>query len=240
MNIYQLSRKIIPTIESMIDEQIIICDVNGIIIASTDSSRIGNFHEGAKRVIENKKQLIITKDLVEKLEGVKTGINLPLIFNRSVIGVIGITGEIEKVKPFGEIVRKMTELLINENYYHEQVEFEHRAVENFIFELLQIRKVNRPLLDRAKMLGIDLEGTKQIILLSINKENSTLQKEVWQYIKELIPKKDVFIRWGNNRLLWMHTVDRSKQMKADYLKRIQTNCENYFSIELKIGIGRSE
>jgi len=128
MNIYQLSRKIIPTIESMIDEQIIICDVNGIIIASTDSSRIGNFHEGAKRVIENKKQLIITKDLVEKLEGVKTGINLPLIFNRSVIGVIGITGEIEKVKPFGEIVRKMTELLINENYYHEQVEFEHRAV----------------------------------------------------------------------------------------------------------------
>ncbi|WP_267900357.1 sugar diacid recognition domain-containing protein [Lentibacillus cibarius] len=29
--------------------------------------------------------------------------------------MIGITGEIEKVKPFGEIVRKMTVLLINEN-----------------------------------------------------------------------------------------------------------------------------
>src|SRR5699024_3993835 len=75
------------------------------------------------------------------------------------------------------------------------------------------------------------------ILLSINKDSSTIQKEVWHYIKETIPQKDVFIRWGNNRLFWMHSVDCSKQIKADYLKRIQTNCENYFSIKLKIGIG---
>src|SRR5699024_574555 len=221
----------------MIDEQIIKFDYERIIIASTDPDRVGNYHEGSAEVIKNKEQLIITKELAMKLKGVKTGINLPLFFNKSIIGVIGITGEIDKIKPFGEIVRKMTELLINENYYNEQIEFKHRAVESFLFDWLQSKRINRPLMDRAETLGITLDGKKQVILLSINKETSTMQKEVWQYRKDFIPEKDVLIRWGNNRLLWMHTNSTSKQIKADYLKRIQTDCENNFSIELDIGIG---
>ena len=237
MNIHHLSSKIIDVLESMIDEQIIICDVDAIIIASTDSYRIGDYHEGAAEVIKNREQLIITKDLAKKLKGVKTGFNLPLFFNKSAIGVIGITGEIEKVKPFGEIVRKMTELLINESYFNEQIEFEHRALENFIYELLQNKKLNRHLLDRAETLGVILDGNKQVILISISKNNSVIQKEVWQYIKELIPKKDVLIRWGNNRLFWIHTVHKSKQIKVDYLKTIKKSSETNFSIELNIGVG---
>lgn len=239
MNIHHLSSKIIDVIRSMIDEQIIICDVDAIIIASTDSSRIGNYHEGAADVIKNREQLIITNELAKNLKGVKTGFNLPLFFNNSVIGVIGITGQIEKVKPFGEIIRKMTELLINENYYNEQIEYKHRSLENFVFELLQSKKINAPLRDRAKTLGIDLDGKKQVILLSINKENSTVQKELWHYIKDVIPEKDILIRWGNNRLFWIHTIMNSKRIKTDYLNMIQTNCEKNFSIELDIGIGDS-
>lgn len=237
MSIHHLADKIIHVIKSLIDEQIIICDTNGMIIASTDPDRVGDYHEGSNHVIENKEQLVITKQLATELKGVKTGINLPLCFHQSVIGVIGITGEIEKVKPFGEIVRKMTELLINENNYHEQLEFEHRAVETFLFDLLQSRKVTRPLLDRAETLGISLDGTKQVILVAINQEDSMIQKRVWQFMKNVIPEKDILIRWGNNRLFWMHTLPQSKQIKPDFLRMLQQDCESHFSIALHIGIG---
>lgn len=51
----------------MIDEQIIICDVEGIIISSTDQQRIGNYHEGAAKVINIENQLVITEELSGRL-----------------------------------------------------------------------------------------------------------------------------------------------------------------------------
>lgn len=238
MNIYHIANKIINVIKDMIDEQIIICDTKGVIIASTNHERVGDYHEGSVLVIKNKEPLMITESLMIGLQGVKTGINLPLFYNKSVIGVIGITGEIEKVKPFGEIVRKMTELLIHENNYYEQIEFEHRSVENVVFDLLRSKKVNRPLLDRAETLGITLDGTKQVIILVINEINSTLQNQLWQYLKYLIPEKDILIRWGNNRLFWMHTLSSKRnQIKPDFLRTLQKDCESNFPIELHIGIG---
>src|SRR5699024_12527431 len=99
MNIHHLSKKIIQVIKSMIDEQIIMCDIEGIIMASTDPDRVGNCHEGSAEVIKNKEQLIITKELAMKLKGVKTRINLPLFFNNSIIVVIGITAAVDKITP---------------------------------------------------------------------------------------------------------------------------------------------
>lgn len=57
------------------------------------------------------------KEDERRLQGVKAGMNLPLLFHDEVIGVIGITGEPENISRYGEILRKMTELLIHENYF---------------------------------------------------------------------------------------------------------------------------
>lgn len=237
MNFQLLFQKIINMIQSMIDEQIIICDVNSIIIASTKHERLGDFHEGAAFVIKSKEQLIITKKLSDELKGVKMGVNFPLFFNKSIIGVIGITGDAKKIKPLGEIVRKMTELLINENHYNEQIEFKQRTIENLLFDLLQSKSINHSIRDRAETLGIDLDDRKQFILLSLNVVDSTTQKDVLNYITDIIPKKDVLVLWGNDRLLWMHTNNNSEQIKANFLNEIQSNCEKYFSIKLHIGVG---
>ncbi len=222
----------------MIDEQIIICDIDGIIIASTDKLRVGNYHEGAAEVIKNKSQLIISEKMSMQLKGVKTGINLPLFFHNNVIGVIGITGEIKKVKPFGEIVRKMTELLINESYYTEQLEFEHRAIENFIFEWIQSKDLNQTLRDRAQTLGLQIDGNKQVILIDLDKEDSIIQKDVWHYVKDVIPKKDILVRWGNDRLFWLHTIDQVESVKDSFLTFIKDKCEETFELKLLIGVGK--
>ncbi|WP_267900358.1 sugar diacid recognition domain-containing protein [Lentibacillus cibarius] len=69
MTIHHLADKIIQVIKSLIDEQIIICDTNGIIIASTNPDKVGEYHEGSELVNQNNEQLIITKQLAMELKG---------------------------------------------------------------------------------------------------------------------------------------------------------------------------
>lgn len=238
INIHNIANKIIQVIKGMIEEEIIVCDTESLIIASSDKSRIGCRHEGAEEVIKRKEQLIIDKHMTKQLSGVKTGINLPLFFNRNVVGVIGITGDIEKVKPFGEIVRKMTELLINENYYTEQIEFERRSVETFIFEWLHNRALNKSLRDRADTLNIPLENKKQGIIITINDKDSILQNDVLSYLKEVIPQNDILVRWGNNRLFWIHNVLKKTPIKKSFLQMIKTKYEKYFHLQTEMGVGQ--
>lgn len=107
-----LAEKIINEVRKLIGEDIIVVNIEGIIIASTDFKRVGTFHEGAFIALQKKKKLIITEEDQMKLTGVKAGINFPIFFQNDVIGIIGITGDPSKVTPFGEIIRKMTELLL--------------------------------------------------------------------------------------------------------------------------------
>ena len=91
-----LANKIVREVRRLITENIII-NIQGVIIASTDTERIGQFHEGALRCANQKKTVIITTEDERQLQGVKAGMNLPLLFHDEVIGVIGITGEPENI-----------------------------------------------------------------------------------------------------------------------------------------------
>lgn len=71
--------KIVNEISLAIGEQINMMDHEGVIIASTDASRIGTFHAGAKRIIDEKlSSLVIRSD--DEYIGAKPGINLPIEF----------------------------------------------------------------------------------------------------------------------------------------------------------------
>lgn len=72
-----LANKIVREVRRLITENIIIIDIQGTIIASTDAARIGQFHEGALRCAKQKKTVIITNEDELHLQGVKAGVNLP-------------------------------------------------------------------------------------------------------------------------------------------------------------------
>ncbi|MFD3447480.1 CdaR family transcriptional regulator [Microbacteriaceae bacterium 4G12] len=234
-----LAKKIVREVQRLIHEHIIIIDMNGIIIASTDPSRLGTFHEGALRCCKQKQTVVIPKEDEQHLQGVKAGINLPLLFHDEVIGVIGITGEPENISQYGEILRKMTELLIHENYFLEQLELEQRSYEAFVFDWLQSAEWSPTFLDRAKALGIDVTQKKQLIIIAMSRDDSLIQRKTWQHVQGMIQKQDLFIRWGNDRFLLFKTVvTETKTEILHFLKRLKHDCESLFPIALSIGVGQ--
>ncbi|MCP8968481.1 CdaR family transcriptional regulator [Ectobacillus ponti] len=235
-----LAKKIVREVRRLISENIIIVGANGIIIASTDPTRLGTFHEGALLCLQQKKTVIITKEDEHKLQGVKAGISLPLLFHDEVVGVIGITGKPEDISQYGEIMRKMTELLIHENYFLEQLELEQRSYEAFVFDWLQRREWSPSFLDRAKALGVTLEGRQRLILLALHESDPLLQRKVWQYMHPLLPKQDLLVRWGNERLILVHAVgEEDAKETAALLNKWKQDAESAFPVKLAVGIGQT-
>lgn len=219
----ELAEKIITEVRKYLNEDIIVVNTEGSIIASTNTNRIGQFHEGAKIASYKREKLIITKEVQSKLQGVRLGINLPVFFQQEVIGVIGITGDPVQVSPFGEIIRKMTELLISESHYAELSDWHLRALEGFIFDWLQEKERDTAFIERAKLLNIDLEIPRQIIIAKFNLQNQYIKREVWNHIYAWTQKnkQDYIIRWGNDRVLLVLDVSSKESESAVRRKSIQ-------------------
>ncbi len=100
----EISQKMIERVKEMLDYNINIMNERGIIIASTDSNRVGTFHEIALKILGGNEDIIEIGETSDLL-GVKSGINTVLFYEREKIGVLGITGEPDEVRPFVQILK---------------------------------------------------------------------------------------------------------------------------------------
>jgi carbohydrate diacid regulator len=199
----KLAENIVKEVRKLIGEDIIVVNTEGIIFASTDIYRVGTFHEGAQIASQEKRKLIITEEDQSRLKGVKAGINFPIFFQNDVIGVIGITGDPEKVTPFGEIIRKMTELLISENYYAEQFDKQSRAMETFFMDWIQSSYMDENFQNRAKVLAVNLTVDRIAAIIEIEGQDYVISRDIWSSIINWFHNhlNDLTIRWGNERIV---------------------------------------
>ncbi len=82
-----LAQKIVDRMMDIIPYNVNIMDKDGIIIASGDSDRINTLHLGAQEALQGTSAI----EVYEEREGVKLGVNMPIMFNKRSIGVVGIT-----------------------------------------------------------------------------------------------------------------------------------------------------
>lgn len=235
----ELAEKIVKEVQRLISEEIIVVNTEGMIMASTNQERMGTFHEGALITSQQKKKLTITQKEASQLQGVKSGINLPIFFQHDVIGVIGITGDPEKVTPFGEIIRKMTELLISENYYSEQFEYHSRAMETFVLDWLQAKELSPSLRERARALTINLEVHRTALIIEFEQRENPLSRDVWSSILSSFShnKNDILTRSGNQRIIVLMDCSHSVPLK-NHLEHFLQYIKNSFGIAAYAGVGQ--
>lgn len=234
-----LAQKIIGEVKKLLNEDLIIVNREGIILASTDPSRISRFHEGAVLCMKEKRNVVISKEDEKTLIGVKAGLNLPVFFQQEVIGVIGITGEPEHVLPFGEIIRKMTELLIQENYYSEQLQMESRMQEAFVFDWLQLKEWPPAFFSRAKHLNIELEIGRRAVLAELRGKKTIFQQDLWQ-LRPFLEEMDLVVQWGNERLLLLIDSRLSRESFEEKLTGMKRYIEENWQSAVSIGAGQNK
>lgn len=158
----QIAETIVSNLKGVFGHEINLFDTTGTIIASTDRTRIGTSHDGARLVIRTKEPITIDKD--HEYKGAKYGVNVPVMFNDSVVAVIGITGEREEVEPFGNVIKKMTEILIREQW--EQVSrFDQRERMADLVRMLCLKRHDEEMCDYlASVMRIDLMRPRRCVV----------------------------------------------------------------------------
>lgn len=103
--------EIVDQLSTLIGLKINIVGPDAIIIANSDRERVGDFHEATKQIIDNNlDELAVMTD--QQFQGTHAGTNLPLVIDGQIIGVVGITGPYKEARAYGQIIKKMTEILI--------------------------------------------------------------------------------------------------------------------------------
>jgi uncharacterized protein YukE len=98
---HEIATKIVEFIFTATGRYAIICDTNGVIVAATVKSRLGNVHAGAQRICREDLPHIMVSAEEEVASGgaMKAGCNLPIRHNDELIGTIGVTGDPATTEP---------------------------------------------------------------------------------------------------------------------------------------------
>ncbi|MBU5265660.1 CdaR family transcriptional regulator [Virgibacillus proomii] len=200
----QLASEIVKRTMSILDLNVNVMDRTGTILASGDSGRIGQLHNGARKAIEQKLTIEINSSEANRWEGAKPGINLPIRFHDDIVGVIGITGEPEKIRGFSKLVQMGAELTLEQAFLTREIDRNARMRDDVISHLLLgSEKEKAYILDRARSLKINTNETFAIILLSVPFHITSVQlvKQIEKWATTLVTKGDEMVHLYTNQFV---------------------------------------
>ena len=237
---------IVRELHSVIGRDINFMDENGIIIASTDPSRIGQEHAGARQIIrQNLTQLLVERD--DDAAGVKEGANYPLVIAGNIVGVIGITGEYKETAKFGKIAQKMTEILMTELSVKEHRDFQESQKNRYLMEWLgnENTLVNRSFVIRGRAMQIDITLPRRFFLISVlASEESRNTMEDLTDAERAEEKIKNYVRRRDERSLYMKSAstllfgvsNRSDADMRSLTGSIRSLIKDYTGIRIVIGV----
>lgn len=224
-----LAQKIVKTLEENIGYHINFMDKNGVIIASSESERIGDSHEVSLIVLRTKKPFITTAEMTYQHS--REGIDLPVEIDDEIIGTIGITGASETVKVFGGIIKSMSELLIknylSDNKRHYQVERERLLVDHLLFSS------SLPLTPEEEKQLLSLEKDRKVVVVWHNDNLSTSKFEMvdlFPYLKRMLQFDQHIISVSTDAIILIVATTVSE-------KRLVTIGKSSYLKDFSMGIG---
>ncbi len=127
-----LADRFIKKAANYTQQNINVMDENGIIIASSDSERVGSFHEIAYNIMSSDKELIeVSKS--DGFQGGRSGINMALIYKKHKLGVVGVSGEPEEIRSMALLIKMALETML---------EYEMQSKMNYQKQSLRTRFVD--------------------------------------------------------------------------------------------------
>lgn len=184
----EIATEVVTQTMKTINYNINIMDEKGIILGSGHAQRINNFHEGALLVLKFGQPIVINEQDKEKWKGAKPGVNLPIHFNRQIIGVVGISGNPKDVEQYGEIVVTITEMIIKQIHLLSNVEWQYRTREFLIEELISEQPSYQKVKQRLQLLNIELKTPIRLVLFRIN--DSHKRPSLSELYKQIEKKTD--------------------------------------------------
>ena len=199
-----LAEKFIDRVSRYTDYNVNIMDDRGIIIASRDKGRIGQYHEIAYRLIIGTDEIIDTANM--SFANVLPGINMVIAVGGVREGVVGVTGSPDEVRPVAWMVKMAIETMLKYERQQEQERLRTNRKEHFVHLLTQVEHSDpEELRSYARDLGYPEEAVRVPILLRLESDDT---ETVLRLLREspLHSRRDFSIVLDNRHVLVFKTV----------------------------------
>lgn len=188
-----IAQKLAVSIKEIIGYEVIITNDQSTIIGSSDTSRLGEFHEASIKIIKTGKPNPDTVN-IKSLEGTKPGFALPIeIFDKNV-GSVGITGKRKEVRNYCYLLKKYIEIMLYQEMYLKSQVLREQAVENLIQEIsvFDLNKHDESyLILRGRELGYDLLPPRIAIIIDLYQFKKFTKQIYKKMVDEISPELQI-------------------------------------------------
>lgn len=162
-----LAQQIVNTVKDVCGYDINFISENGEIFASTNTSRIGTFHEIGKKAAFSGNTIEVNEN--DSFTGTQQGINMPVYHNGKLLAVIGITGIPAEVRKYAYLAERITRLLIREKELNAFSRSQADKKNYIVTTLMREEKTDSGYLNEClRGFGIDPETPKRFLVIRIN------------------------------------------------------------------------
>lgn len=234
-----LAQQIAGETTEAIGHNVIITDADAIVIGSGDPTRVGTLHEASVEVMLTQESAWHTPDQARQLRGVRPGITLPLVLAGEAVGTVGITGSPRQVRRFGLLVRRQTEILLEESALVRVRLLRERALEDLAAEVVAFTAdASDPELleEAAHELGFTLQLPRRPLLVEVETAAAPIGPEFLRAVRAVFHhRQDMVARRSTVAcLVLMHVDSRSARDEA---QRLIEGLEERFSYAVAVGLG---
>ncbi|MCP3761358.1 helix-turn-helix domain-containing protein [Domibacillus sp. A3M-37] len=217
-----IAKEIVKETSLRLDRNINIMNNEGMIIASCDESRINTVHEGARQVLETSQPFIIHESESAIFKGSQPGINLPIVFQEEIVGVIGITGNPEHMTDLGGLVKMTTELMIKQEYIASQMEWTQRTKEMIFEELLKKEPsydhINRGL----NLLDVELHPPLRMAMIQLKPDRTETNQRMIQSTEKTFKRGTGFAGFTHTHRMIVLASGAKEQEFLEEIHQIQS------------------
>jgi len=230
---------------------ILVTGPDGIVLGSSDPARVDSFHEASLEVVQTREAATHSPEQARLLRGVLPGMTLPIVVDDTVLGTVGISGVPSRVRRFGPIVRRQTEMLLRESTAVQSRLLRERALHDLVNDLANYDpELIEPqlMLARAAELGYDLLLRRAVIVIAVTPAEpaaSTLaQPELLRTIHAAFPQPETLVTasTANHFVVLRHVPGSMRWTEVDNATtaechRLVDSIRKSHKLEVTVGIG---
>ena len=163
-----IAQQIVDSIKNICDHDINFIDTDGIIYASTDASRTGDFHAAGKQAAQSGETVTVERD--DPLAGTRKGINMPIRHNGEIVAVIGITGDPEEAGRYAYLAQRITTLLLKEHDLDRESQNRRTRINYVIRSMIHQENIDQAfMLETLRQSGIrDMEAPYRTLVVQLD------------------------------------------------------------------------
>jgi carbohydrate diacid regulator len=222
---------------------ILITDPDGTVIGSSDPSRLGSFHEASVEVVRTRLPASHNAEQAATLCGVRPGLTLPLLVEGDAVGTVGITGSPTRIRRFGPLVRRHTEILLRESAALRSQFARERAAEHLIRDLADDDRDDpgsADLRERVRDLGCRVHASRIAIVFATDQNEPDPRVGLFGAVRDhYTAREDIAAPLTPSRFVVLHHLldERAAREAADEARSLVVSLRTRRGVDLRAALG---